>query len=1482
MVSNKDPKPKQGILPFPTNSKPPEDYRLLNEYPTLSDLLAQQTSYLRPIRPMEPYLDSAEYLDVQFRLLKEDLTAPLREGIEELTTNVNQVNTNLKLYKRVSLLYPLVTHNGITYRISFDASEFKGFPWASSKKMIFGSLLCISNDYFKTVIFATVANSDPKSLSNGLLDIRFLCDAGKDYCSNISFQFVESPAYFEAYRHVLAGLKEITPTTIPMYAYIVKCSNLINRPQYMCRSTTLQGIYYDLSKSLGCSNGANSINMFSSGSWPPQNQTTFNRSQYEAVKHALTKEFALIQGPPGTGKTFTALRIVDGFMANKKYWNKDGKTPLLIVCYTNHALDQFLTGLIKHGHKSIIRLGGRCCDELQEYTMKATLKRIRSGQSIDDGYTVTARMSADQRKFSSLKRIIYEKRDALSENLEKHLEVARRWEAQSAKGRLMRFSDLCWAQAINQSHKSYFSDTDMKCRRLKCSVFEIYLGILDLSIERLSKLQLMEDAAAANSDSKTDENIKDGETKEDDYSKIEVEGEAKMLLDRWVVDKDEFKPTKSEDPSKKDNIFQNFIFVDDKGFEVAQKSFKQRKKEVQENLAKHEAMTYEESSRVANPWRLEMKDRWRLYKYWTDCFVTKYKKCIESVAGPYEAACVQLKKVTDQEQEAALEKADIIAMTTTCAARIRHTLKKIKPKITVIEEAAEVFESHVVTTLTEGSEHVVLIGDHKQLRPNPAMHSLAIKYGLDISLFERMVNNKLTLVTLNVQHRMRPEIACLLKHIYPNLESHHSVHKYEKIKGIEKSLFFINHNKPEGNVGTTKSKCNVYEAQYVKSLCLYLLKQGYEKEQITILTGYSGQLLQLNKIMPKEQFEGLRITTIDNFQGEENEIILLSLVRSNDNNNMGFLSAENRVCVAMSRAKSGLYVVGNFDMLASANELWSKIVKDAKDMECFGNSLPLSCQNHTHTKIQASCCEDFDKAPEGGCLKKCGFQFECGHICEKSCHPRDKEHKGMYRCSTKCNDVLMCGHKCPGNCSRCKQGRLHVSCNKCCKELLVCSHVCNGPCTTDCPPCNKKCENRCGHMQCPLPCWEVCVPCRQPCTWRCPHLACNRRCSEICDRGPCNRPCSKILDGCKHPCIGFCGEPCPKLCRICDRDELQKIVFYFGNEEKPSSRFVQLANCEHIFEVNDLDKIMYKSQSQYPPKLKECPKCGTPIRQSVRYNNVVKRTLDEINEVKRKDTLGLYYELNDLRNSAFHDLRAAFRLRGKAPTDRSMQDNILLDSCSWAEFKRRVEGLKKGKSPESKVSDILTIRVEQLASVKDKWSAHLVKKQSSMLQHIYRLSKDIRNSNSLTKDEVRELQGLLDDLGQYVQNPNMVKWQMDDALIELMRINLNTEIFHMRNQMSHLLPRDLKISAASKDLSFVFSRLALSNQGMINFHMGKEEIALIQDYEAHLCSKKKLSKFKLDVYESKLTTLRRRAGLKALSMTPIHLVTDAMGDIQIM
>lgn len=92
-------------------------------------------------------------------------------------------------------------------------------------------------------------------------------------------------------------------------------------------------------------------------------------------------------------------------------------------------------------------------------------------------------------------------------------------------------------------------------------------------------------------------------------------------------------------------------------------------------------------------------------------------------------------------------------------------------------------------------------GDHQQLRPTTSVYKLAKLYKMDVSLFERMINNNVNSVTLNVQHRMHPEIANLIRPtIYKDLLDHESVKNYSHLLGVEKNVFFIDHSQPESNV----------------------------------------------------------------------------------------------------------------------------------------------------------------------------------------------------------------------------------------------------------------------------------------------------------------------------------------------------------------------------------------------------------------------------------------------------------------------------------------------------------------------------------------------------------------------------------------------------------------------------------------------------------------------------------------------------------
>lgn len=158
---------------------------------------------------------------------------------------------------------------------------------------------------------------------------------------------------------------------------------------------------------------------------------------------------------------------------------------------------------------------------------------------------------------------------------------------------------------------------------------------------------------------------------------------------------------------------------------------------------------------------------------------------------------------------------------------------------------------------------------------------------------------------------MRTQIRHLIDPIYtdPPLQDHPNVLNLPSVRGMADNLFFLTHNENETHVADTGSKYNDHEALMAAKLAVYLLMQEIDVTKITILTMYSGQKRKIYERLRDENkrvmqdMTDIRVSSVDGFQGEESDVIILSLVRSNDQGNIGFLSVANRVCVALSRAK---------------------------------------------------------------------------------------------------------------------------------------------------------------------------------------------------------------------------------------------------------------------------------------------------------------------------------------------------------------------------------------------------------------------------------------------------------------------------------------------------------------------------------------------------------------------------------------------------
>ena len=151
--------------------------------------------------------------------------------------------------------------------------------------------------------------------------------------------------------------------------------------------------------------------------------------------------------------------------------------------------------------------------------------------------------------------------------------------------------------------------------------------------------------------------------------------------------------------------------------------------------------------------------RWRAYRHWLNEFRDGHYHTLDGLSKEYQTAADNMEFAANEQNTEICKTMKIIGMTTTAAAKNSKLINNLGCKIIIAEEAAEVQESHIVAVLSEHCQHMILIGDHQQLRPKSNSYDLEVKYNLNISLFERLIKNDFESVRLDKQHRMQPEIS---------------------------------------------------------------------------------------------------------------------------------------------------------------------------------------------------------------------------------------------------------------------------------------------------------------------------------------------------------------------------------------------------------------------------------------------------------------------------------------------------------------------------------------------------------------------------------------------------------------------------------------------------------------------------------------------------------------------------------------------------
>ncbi len=244
----------------------------------------------------------------------------------------------------------------------------------------------------------------------------------------------------------------------------------------------------------------------------------------------------------------------------------------------------------------------------------------------------------------------------------------------------------------------------------------------------------------------------------------------------------------------------------------------------------------------------------------------------------------------------------------------------------IIDEAAQASMPSSLIPLLK-AERFVLLGDHFQLPP-VVLSSEAKSLGLANSLMSdlaRMYPYQLTM--LNVQYRMNQKISNLVSKMFysDKLIAHQSVAK----RKIDKKIIeMIDIRGDERIFWESKSYFNQIEVNATIERIFQLLNKGVKASQIAIISPYKAQVKLLRKSLAKE----IEIDTVDAFQGREKDIVIISFVRSNDYQGIGFLSDFRRLNVSISRAKKKLILIGDFAMLKQ-NQLFSRLLKTIKELK---------------------------------------------------------------------------------------------------------------------------------------------------------------------------------------------------------------------------------------------------------------------------------------------------------------------------------------------------------------------------------------------------------------------------------------------------------------------------------------------------------------------------------------------------------------------
>lgn len=292
-----------------------------------------------------------------------------------------------------------------------------------------------------------------------------------------------------------------------------------------------------------------------------------------------------------------------------------------------------------------------------------------------------------------------------------------------------------------------------------------------------------------------------------------------------------------------------------------------------------------------------------------------------------------------------LQAADVIC--TTCVSAGDPRLANFRFRQVLIDEATQAMEPECLIPIVLGCKQLVLVGDHCQLGP-VIMCKKAAKAGLTQSLFERLVLLGIRPIRLQVQYRMHPSLSEFPSDMFYEGSLQNGVSDVERTlpgldfpwPNVSRPMFFYICAGNEEISGSGTSFLNRAEAMSVEKIVTTMLRSGVTPDQIGVITPYEGQrayvvqYMTRNGALRSELYQDIEVASVDSFQGREKDFIILSCVRSNEQQGIGFLKDPRRLNVALTRARYGVIILGNARLLAR-NPLWNALLTHYRERGCL-------------------------------------------------------------------------------------------------------------------------------------------------------------------------------------------------------------------------------------------------------------------------------------------------------------------------------------------------------------------------------------------------------------------------------------------------------------------------------------------------------------------------------------------------------------------